>query len=95
MCEQGIKGFYWEGVKVVNTEIVLKLDPSNRLLIFETSQNRCSNLSFLMCMYVTNCLQLVQARFFTISKSRGHRPCQVYLDFFCRTVLSSCYSIVP
>eukprot|EP01036_Dinobryon_divergens_P031607 gene31607-41039_t len=36
----GIKGFYWEGVKVVNTEIVLKLDPSNRLLIFETSQNR-------------------------------------------------------
>eukprot|EP00597_Dinobryon_sp_UTEXLB2267_P010903 CAMPEP_0170102666 /NCGR_PEP_ID=MMETSP0020_2-20130122/3019_1 /TAXON_ID=98059 /ORGANISM="Dinobryon sp., Strain UTEXLB2267" /LENGTH=966 /DNA_ID=CAMNT_0010326055 /DNA_START=241 /DNA_END=3141 /DNA_ORIENTATION=- len=36
----GVKGFYWEGNKVSCAEILLKLDPTNRLLVFETSQNR-------------------------------------------------------
>lgn len=49
--EQGVKGFYWEGAKVVNTEIVLKLDPSNRLLIFETAQNRFQPEAFLCGNY--------------------------------------------
>jgi len=35
---QGVKAHVWEGQKVSNAEVLLKLDPSNRMLIFDTSQ---------------------------------------------------------
>ena len=35
---QGVKAFVWEGQKVSNADIVLKLDSSSKMLIFDSSQ---------------------------------------------------------
>eukprot|EP01034_Spumella_vulgaris_P021600 gene21600-27638_t len=42
--KQGVKAQFWEGQKIFNAEILLKLDPSSRLVVFEAIQNNLSDI---------------------------------------------------
>ena len=76
----------WEGQKVSNAEALMKLDPTNRVLTFDTSIARY-NLLVVSAFYVLLCIilcivSLNQARrICLLSSPRGHRPYRVSARF--------------
>ncbi len=44
-----MKAQFWEGQKTSNAEILVKLDPSNRLVVFEAAQNKFELATDLVC----------------------------------------------